>query len=88
MLSAIVVTGLAGDRPGLSRLAVRSVTGGRWLIRAIAFPAVLFLMSTQTNVMGASLTLGALALVPVFGRENLARRARVVEPPPARRCGP
>jgi hypothetical protein len=33
------------------------------------------------NVMGAMLTIGALALIPVFGTQNLARD-RVVEPDP------
>ena len=33
------------------------------------------------NVMGALLTVGTLSLIPVFGRQNLARRPRVVEPP-------
>lgn len=31
------------------------------------------------NAMGALLTIGALLIIPVFGRENLARRPRVVE---------
>jgi hypothetical protein len=29
------------------------------------------------NVMGALITIGALAMVPMFGSENLARRSRV-----------
>ena len=32
------------------------------------------------NVMGALLTVGTLLLIPVFGRENLSRRPRVIEP--------
>ena len=32
------------------------------------------------NIMGALLTIGTLLLIPVFGRENLSRRPRVVEP--------
>jgi membrane protease YdiL (CAAX protease family) len=33
------------------------------------------------NVMGALLTVGTLLLIPILGRQNLARSPRVVEPP-------
>jgi membrane protease YdiL (CAAX protease family) len=33
------------------------------------------------NVMGALLTIGTIVLIPVFGRENLSRRPRVVPDP-------
>jgi hypothetical protein len=32
------------------------------------------------NVMGALLTVGALLVIPVFGRRDLSRRPRVIEP--------
>jgi membrane protease YdiL (CAAX protease family) len=46
MLAAMIVTSLTEGRPGLTRLAKRCATGGRWIIIAILIPAALFLLAT------------------------------------------
>lgn len=84
--------GLAGTVGWLISLGLGSVlltwlfnsTGGS--IAAVAlFHAALDVFITSPiatalpNVMGALLTVGTLLLVPIFGRENLSGRARVIE---------
>jgi uncharacterized protein len=85
--------GLAGATSWLASLFLGSIlltwlfNSSRGSIGAVAlFHAALDVFITSPvaaqlpNVMGALLTVGTLLLIPVFGRQDLSRRPRVIEP--------
>jgi uncharacterized protein len=85
--------GVAGAAGWLVSLCLGSIlltwlfnsSGGSIAAVALFHAALdIFMMSpvapSLVNVMGAILTMGTVLLIPIFGRESLSRRPRVVEP--------